>query len=54
MRVKLTALALLCTLLAACGIKGPLYLPTPGQTSADADHNKPFQPPELSPRPPIE
>ncbi len=48
-------LALACALLSACGIKGSLYLPpVPGQTAADGDHSKPFEPPVLTPRPPIE
>ncbi|WP_081593407.1 LPS translocon maturation chaperone LptM [Thauera linaloolentis] len=47
MRAKLTATALACALLSACGIKGSLYLPpTPsGQPAPGADHSKPAQPP---------
>lgn len=55
MRVKLTVLALASALLAACGIKGSLYLPpVPGKAAPDGDHSKPFEPPEPAPRPPIE
>ncbi|CAM5336793.1 MULTISPECIES: lipoprotein [Thauera] len=50
MRAKLTAIALACALLSACGIKGPLYLPAPGgQAPAGADHNKPIVPADLRP-----
>ncbi|HQZ01375.1 MAG TPA: lipoprotein [Thauera sp.] len=54
MRVKLTAITLACTLLSACGIKGPLYLPAPqtgasGQQPSGADHSKPVLPPDLIP-----
>lgn len=50
-------IALACALLSACGIKGPLYLPTPGSTSqpeAGADHSKPIIPPDLLSDTPIE
>jgi len=43
-------IALVCALLSACGIKGPLYLPAPGTTAppaAGADHSKPVVPPDL-------
>ena len=57
-RITLTALALACSLLSACGIKGPLYLPAPGTSvppPAGADHSKPVIPPDLlSNTPPIE
>lgn len=50
MRAKLPLIALVCALLSACGIKGPLYLPAPGTTAppaAGADHSKPVVPPDL-------
>jgi len=52
MQAKFTAIALVCALLSACGIKGPLYLPAPktgasGQPASGADHNKAIQPPDL-------
>jgi predicted small lipoprotein YifL len=54
MRVKTTLIALACALVSACGIKGPLHLPTPqtsasGQPAPGADHNKPLMRPELIP-----
>lgn len=57
MPVKLITLVLVPALLAACGIKGSLYLPPPptsGPEAPEGDHSKPFEPPELAPRPPIE
>jgi len=50
MRAKFPLIALVCALLSACGIKGPLYLPAPGTTAppaAGADHSKPVVPPDL-------
>jgi predicted small lipoprotein YifL len=57
MRAKLPVIALACALLSACGIKGPLYLPTPGSTAqpeAGADHSKPIVPQDLLSDPLIE
>ncbi|MCK6408085.1 lipoprotein [Thauera sp.] len=57
MRAKLPAIALACALLSACGIKGPLYLPAPGTTTAPAtgaDHSKPVLPPDLIKDSPLE
>lgn len=56
MRTKLFVLALCATVLTACGIKGPLYLPAPKpvtpaegtRSGADADHTKPFTPPDAA------
>lgn len=56
MQGKFPLIALLCALLSACGIKGPLYLPAPtttGQPAPGADHNKPIIPPELIPDTPL-
>ena len=50
MRAKFPLTALVCALLSASGIKGPLYLPAPGTTAppaAGADHSKPVVPPDL-------
>lgn len=54
MRAKLFVVALCGTVLTACGIKGPLYLPAPKPATApagtqpgpDVDHTKPFTPPD--------
>ncbi|MDX5410103.1 MAG: lipoprotein [Thauera sp.] len=57
MRAKLPLIALVCALLSACGIKGPLYLPAPGTTAppaAGADHSKPVVPPDLLSDTPLE
>lgn len=65
MQAKLVAIALVCALLSACGIKGPLYLPTPSakapaaQSVPGADHNKTAtdadsRSPDLPPSPPIQ
>ncbi len=57
MRAKLPVIALTCALLSACGIKGPLHLPTPGskaQPQAGADHSKPIVPQDLLSEPLIE
>ena len=57
MRAKFTVIALACALLSACGIKGPLYLPSPGSTAqpeAGADHSKPIVPQDLLSDPLIE
>lgn len=56
MRAKFFGVALCGTVLSACGIKGPLYLPAPDpavtpagtQSRPDVDHNKPFTPPSAS------
>lgn len=64
MQAKSFVIVLGCTLLSACGIKGPLYMPAPGAqgkpsqagSEAGADHSKPFitpddgLPPALKPR----
>ncbi|TAH44417.1 MAG: hypothetical protein EYC67_13425 [Betaproteobacteria bacterium] len=64
MKAKSLLIVLGCTLLSACGIKGPLFMPAPtaeGRTAkavprAGADDNKPFVtpddglPPVLKPR----
>ena len=57
MRVQLPAIALACALLSACGIKGPLYLPTPGTAAtppAGAEHSKPVVPKDLIKESPLE
>ncbi len=65
MQAKLVAIALVCALLSACGIKGPLYLPAPSAKAAaaqsvpGADHSKTAsdadpRSPDLLPSPPIQ